>query len=234
MFTLDKKGLKQAAKQFDKAANAMDHARREYVNALAFEARREWLQRIENAFVLRNTFTRRSIQVDKARVAKGQAIESRVGSTAPYMDEQEDGGTKSAKGKHGTPIPTSSAAGQGMKARPRTREVTSRNRMGAIHLAGSVSGSRHRRNAAAIAIAIRRGTRVAFLDFGRKKGIFRIIEGKKRVRVRMLWDLSQKSVTTPKTPTLGPTIRDISKAQRIRMGIDAMRNQLKRNRLLGF
>jgi hypothetical protein len=234
MFTIDKKGFKQAAKMFDKAANALDYARRDYVNEVAFEARRGWLKRIEDAFVIRNTFTARSIRVEKARVAKGQVIESKVGSTAPYMDEQEEGGTKTAHGKHGAPIPTTSAAGQAMKARPRKRQVTARNRMGAINLASSISGRRQKRNAAAIAVAVRSGRNVAFLDLGKRKGIFRVIGGKRGIRVRMLWDLSKKSLTIPRLPTLEPTLKSISKAEHIRIGVGAMKQQFKRNRLFGF
>lgn len=233
-FTIDKKGFKHAAKQMDKLANAMDYARRDYVNAMAFEARKGWVSNIQGAFVLRNKFTQNSVRVEKARVAKGAVIESRVGSTAPYMDEQEDGGTKRKKGKHGSPIPTTSAAGQGMKAKPRTRQVTGRNRLGAIRLGSRVSGNRQRRNTVAILMAVKRGTNLVYLDLGRRQGIFRIMGGKRGLRVRMLWDLSRASVDIPATPTLEPALRAIPEAQRTRMGIAAMKGQLKRNKLLGF
>jgi hypothetical protein len=58
---------------------------------------------------------------------------------------------------------------------------------------------------------------VVFLDLGRRKGLFRVTgSGKGKLRVRMLYDLSQKTVVTKPRPTLEPTVELMTyKAPRI-------------------
>lgn len=130
------------------------------------------------------------------------------------------------------PIPTSSAAGQSMAARPRTKLVQRKNWLSAISLRNKVGGTTKRKNKVAILQAAKqRG--VAFLVLGNRKGLFRVTGTKRGLKVRMLWDLSHPSVVTPATHTLARTLKAIQP----RLGAlheKAIVDQLKRNRIFGY
>lgn len=185
---------------------AVPYAAREGLNAIAFGLQREWQGQIRRAFVLRNNFTVRSVRVEKAAGLDLAAMRAVVGSVAPYMAEQEFGATHTKKGKHGVPVPTSSAAGQAPGA-SRTRPVQRRNYHSAIRLRARISGTRERKNAAAIAQAVRSGNRTAFIETATgRKGIVRIT-GTRTLKVRMIWDLSRDAVRTKPEPTLGRAMK---------------------------
>jgi len=190
---------------------AVPFAVRNGLNTVAFTARKEWVGRMPRALQLRNKFTVNSVRVEKATGYDIDSMQSVVGSVAPYMLAQEQGATKTAHGKHGVPIPTTSAAGQAMSAPKRTKEVRKKNWQSALSLAPRISyGVRQYRNAVAIANAAKTGG-VVFLDLGRRKGIFRITGTPKgQMRFRMLWAMSKRSVRIKPTPTLEPTVEAMS------------------------
>lgn len=233
MFDIDLSAVAHLAKELETfAKRAVPHATRNALNSTAFEARKEWVGQMDKQMVLRNTFTTRSVRVEKATGNMVRTMESRVGSVAPYMATQEDGGTEAKHGKHGKPIPTSSAAGQGQKARPRTKQVQRKNWMSALNPSRPrVSGSRQRRNAVAILMAAK-STRTVFLDLGKRKGIFRIT-GTKRLKLRMMWDLSKPQVVIKRNPTLGPTL-DAIQPRLPAIWEDAIRIQMHRNKVFGY
>lgn len=197
-------------------------AMRDTLNGLAFAAREQWQAEIKSSFVLRNKFTERSIRVEKAgRASLG--MRSVVGSVAPYMGQQEAGFTETGQGKHGRAIPTSSAAGQGMTRNPRTRAVRRKNYLSAIQVERSV-GNRKRN-----AMAIRKAGKsqgVAFLDLGKTKGLFRIMGGRKRARIRMIWDLSRKTVRVEPTPTMEPAVKRVMGEPAKRIATKALEKQI--------
>lgn len=233
MFELDAKKLRRLENDLTKfAKRALPFAVRNGLNSTAFEARREWAEQLGKKMVLRNTFTTRSLRVEKATGLDLNTMQARVGSVADYMATQEHGGTESKKGKHGKPIPTSVAAGQGMKTRPRKRAVQRKNWMGAVTLASGIRGSRQRRNAFAIAQAAK-GSGTAFLDLGRRKGLFRVTGTKKGLKVRMIWDLSRPSVVIKRNPTLQHTLKAIE-PRLPELHEKAIIEQLKRHRVLGY
>lgn len=225
------------------ADRALPFANRSALNTLAFETRSESQKRIDKQFILRNTFTKRSVQVDRARGLRISEQRARVGSIAEYLETQEFGGTKRKQGKHGVPIPTTVAAGQGQSAKPRTRLPTRSNKLKNISLNRQRSNrtlSRRKRIAATIREAVDTGNRFIFLDLGRTKGIFRVIGGRRNsknrgamvpgARLSMIHDLSEESVTIPKSPWLDPSIdRVLPNGPRIY--VDALKFQLQRHRL---
>lgn len=178
-------------------------ATRSTINGMAFAARSEWMQNIEDEFIQRNKFTKNSIRVvrSKSKIVGRQF--ARVGSIAPYMDDQEFGGTKQSTGKHGVPIATGYSAGQEGQ-QPRTRLPRAPNKRGRIKLRQKRSQS----NPGRVREAAANGDKYVYMkyDGGRRKGIFRILGGKKKPRVKLVWDLSRQSVIIPKTPTLGPAV----------------------------
>lgn len=236
MISLDK-SLQRATKNIDKKLSAftgsVKYAQRDYVNSMAFEARKRWIGEMQSAFVLRNNWTARSVQVDKAKVSSSSAVvTAKTGSVAHYMADQEYGGQKTKGGKHGVAIPTTTAAGQGLKARPRTKQVSARNKMTSIRLAARITGDRRQRNAAAIRMAAKSASKVAYLDLDTRRGLFKIMGSSKRPKIRMLWDLSRTSVEIPRKPTLGPAIDNIAHTQRIRLAVTHLKQQLQRNKLI--
>lgn len=214
------------------ARTAVPHAARNALNSMAYEARGEYVAQAKKTLTMRNTYTVRSIQYTKARGTDMQLMQSSAGSTLPYMADREEGETKRKKGKHGVPIPTSSAAGQGMKARPRTRSVRKRFFMHAISLPSRAGGSRKRRNAAAIRLATKHGG-VAFLDLGRRKGLFSVTGRKRGLRIRMLWDLSRSTVKTPEQPMLERAVK-VMESRIVGIMERSLLEQLRRRRVFGY
>lgn len=203
---------------------AIPHATREALNGLAFAAKEEWPKQMAKAFTLRNKWTAGSVRVRKAVGNNISRMQSEVYSASPYLAKQEHGGTESAKGKHGVAIPTSSAAGQSLKAKPRTRLVQKKSYLSALKLHRNFRGSRQARNAQAIREA-KKTNGVAFLDLGRRKGLFRMT-GKKG-KPRMLYDLSHRRITLRPRKTLEPTIAHVRRIAPRILGA-AMRQQLER------
>lgn len=199
----------------------------ETVNRAAFETMKDTRQQLGGKMVLRNAWTKRSILVRKANRT---TVEAAVGSTQPYMETQELGGTEDATGANGVAIPTSVASGEGRGAKPRKRQVRKPNKVSNITLAGRArSSNRKQRNAIAVKKAISTGKRFIFLELQRRKGLFRVFGGKRNPRVEMIQDLSRKSVSIPRNPWLMPVARQ-QVQQLPRYYRDALQRQLKRLR----
>lgn len=216
------------------ARKALPYGVRNALNRSAFEGRKAWVGELQRSFVLRNTFTTRQLRVVKATGTDVRSMAAFLGSLAPFMRTQEFGGTVKGKGGSAEPIPTSVAAGQAMGSRPRTKQVRRPNWLSNIRLKdGRNRGkSRKQRNAIAVAQAARKGSKFAFVELEERRGIVRVT-GRKRIRVRMLWDLSRRAVRVPATPTLQRTLNAIApKLPTIHR--DALVEQLKRNRVLGY
>lgn len=216
------------------AKKAFPFATKATLNRSVFEIRKEYQSGMRNDLVLRNKWSERSIRVEQAKTLNVPRQEAIVGSIAEYMATQEFGGTVRGGGKH-QPIATSYAAGQGLGARPRTRLPRKPNQLKSIQLKrrGNSAAARKARNAAAIGDAAGSGNKFVFLDLGKRQGIFRVLGGKRRPYIRMVWDLSKRSVRVPAKPLLLPATRAVQK--RIpEFYRDALLFQLKRHRILGY
>lgn len=236
MFSVDTKDLRRLERDLEAMKErAVPFAIRESINRSAFEGRKTWQAEIEGEFVLRNRFTKNSIRVDTARGLNVRTMEATLGSVAPYMDTQEFGGRRAGGGRHGAPIPTSVAAGQGMGTQPRTKLVRAPNKLGAIRLTtkGRNRGHRRQRNAAAIAQAIKSGSKYVFLELEEAKGIFQISGGRRKPRIRMIWDISKSSLVIPPSPTLQPALRTLE-GKMPEIHYNAFLEQLKRHGVFGY
>lgn len=181
---------------------AIPHAMRQGLNDEAFSARKAWQTNLQNRFTLRNRFTQNSIRVEKARGTDLSSMESRVGTVAPYLLEQEQGATvaKSA-------IPTGVASGEGrIPGSARKRPVRRPNLKKNIRLPSPVGGPGKRGTAIAISKARRKGQRFVLLEEGRRKGIFKLAGGKTKPRLDMVYDLSRRSITKRPAPTFQPAL----------------------------
>lgn len=191
---------------------ALPFATRNTLNTVGFAVRRIAIERIQDEFITRNKFTTRSIRVEQTRSLIISDQRTIVGSTADYMEVQEFGGTKSKKGKKGTPIPTSYSARLPQNTIPRTKLPTRGNKLQNIRLTKGRSGKRQstkQRNHVTILLAAREGRKFIFLDLGQTQGIFKVIGGKKKPKIKMIYDLSNQSVRIPRHPWLAPSIDDV-------------------------
>jgi hypothetical protein len=203
---IDTGDARHLAEKLHKLAHrGVPYATRNTLNDLAFEARKRWKGEMEERFILRNHWTVGSVRVDTAKGTILATMQSRVGSIADYMGLQERGGTKTG-GKHGVRVPTAVAAGQGVGTRPRTKQVRGPNRMSAIQLAkvkqrsGSSSGQQV---AAAVRQTIAAGKRFVFLESDQdRQGMYKLVGGKRKPRLQLVWDMSAGAVRVPSTPTL--------------------------------
>lgn len=200
MFQLNDKDLKRLERRLQSLnSKGLPFATRETLNKMAFHARKESQQLITTRMVLRNRFTVSSVRVDRARGSNIGSQQSVTGSIASYMDEQEFGGVKRPRSGMGVTIPTPASAGQ---SGTRTRLPRAALKMGAIAIrSGQVRRAANQRQRNAITIATSKGG-FAYLDLGRRKGIFKIA---KDGTPRMLYDLTRRSVQIPALKWLWPS-----------------------------
>lgn len=221
------------------ARKSVPFAAKSALNEIAFDARKEWAtKQIPEAFTLRNTWTARGVRVDKAQGRTIAGMQSKVGSIREYMLEREEGDTQTKRGKHGVAVPTTGASGQPKKAK-RTKAVRPQNYLNAIQVARSVSGTRKRRNVVGVMMALKTGG-VAYLEMrkslkgdlqgGLRKGLFRVTGGKRRPKLRLLYDLTKSTVTTKPIPTLERTV-DAVRPRFLKAHVKAMHAELVRHKM---
>lgn len=195
------------------------------LNSLAFDARSEWQEGLRREFTLRNKFTESSIRVEKARGLDMRSMESRVGSIAPYMENQEEGGERRKGGKYGPPIPTNDArTGKSPK-----KLVARPNKMSRINLAAkglSKFKTKRQKIAVAASMAKRGGSKYAMIPLKNSEGIYKLSGGKRKLRMRMVWSMAKRSVFVPPNPTMKPAV---TRAESRFLGHykDALKSQLK-------
>lgn len=232
MFSINNENVRKLERDLKQMAErALPFATKKTLNDAAFQAQRIIKADLPKDFILKNRFTMRSIRVEQARTLNIRRQQSVIGSTAAFMEDQEFGGIIRSKGKHGVPIPTSFSAGQGEKTKPRTRLPRKANRLRNLRLSkrNKTAASKKQRNMITIRNAIDTGNRVVFLDLQHSKGIFKIT-GRKKLRFKMLYNLTHKSLVIPKRPWLKPAF-DESIRMIPAFYADALRFQLKRHRL---
>lgn len=221
MFNIDNKSIKRLEADLKAFAHrALPFATKSTLNMAAFDAQKEARATVSAKMVERNKFTRQSIRVDQAKTLNVRRQESAVGSIAEYMADQEFGGVKASKGKHGVAIATSFSAGQ-QGQRPRTRLPRKPNKLANIRLKRGkrTPANKRQRTLFAVQDAVSSGNRTVFLDLGRTKGIFRVVGGRKGfkrgwpkgARLKMLHDMSNKSVRIPRNPWLAPATKRTEK-----------------------
>lgn len=211
---------------------AFPFATKATINGAAFKARGFAQENIRNSMIERNRFTVQSVRVEQSRTLDIRRQAATVGSIADYMEDQEFGVTNVSKGKKGVPIATSYSAGQAQNAQPRTRLPRRPNTMQSIQLSKrrKKGSNRKQRNLVAIRQAAESGKKYVFLDLGRTSGIFRVLGGKRKPRIKMVWSMSRRSVVIPKNPWLLPAVLR-TEPEIPAIYADALRFQLKRHGL---
>lgn len=190
--------------------SALPFATKETMNQAVFKGQQLARTEVRNKMVLRNKFSISSIQFRKTQTLKLANQTASFGSTAKYMSDQEFGATKRKMGKHGVVLPTGYSAGQEGK-QPRTKLPRKPNKLQNIRITKERKKGQTRklRNFIAVKQAVKKRRKFVFLDLGRKKGLFRIAGGKRNPKIKMVHDLSLKSVSIPANPWLNPAVNKL-------------------------
>jgi hypothetical protein len=223
------------------AAKGIPFAARKSLNETAFEARKRWTTRIEQTLTLRNKYVTRSLRVVRAsgNLSSG-GMHSEVGSFAPFMLMQEQGGTEGPKGGRHRGIPQPAAAGQPQGSK-RTKAVRSQFKQPAIKLGPAPKGARSKkqRNAIAIRMALARGKRFVLLESEQSRGIFSVKGGKTKsgrkvkTSTRMVWNLKHRTQRVPPTNTLKNTLHEME-AVMPGIHVAALLSQLRHHGVKGY
>lgn len=184
----------------------------------AWKAREIWQGEIRDEMTLRNKYTERSVKVVPAR-GDGPAV---VGSEAEYMIDQEFGGTKRKRGKHGVAIPTPYASNEA-RGSERKKLPTRAKAIKGITLGGRRVRAKNPRQKLVLQVRAAVESKQRFIfwkrtgSFGPRTGIYKVERGsmkRKRgwprgAKMEMVHSLENRSVDIPPTPTLKPTVRKI-------------------------
>src|SRR5688572_1570856 len=206
MLTVDLKDFRKLERDLETfAKRAVPHAVRNSLNTSAFEARKVWQGEIKRSFTLKNSYTERSIKVEKASGFDRRHLVAVVGSEAPYMDVQELGGIEHAR-RSRKPIPAPAAAGQAPGTK-RTRLVRATARLGRIKVKRgalrATGGDSKRRNLVALLQARRAGRKHALLERkGGGRGLYLITGTKRKIKTRLPYAVSRSSVALKPDPPL--------------------------------
>jgi len=187
---------------------ALPFANRAALTTGAFKAREFAQDNIRNKMITRNKWTLGSVIVDKAKGTDIHNQTAEVGSTEDYMEVQEFGGTKRRKGSEGIPLTTTYASGEGEGSTKRSRLARGGNKLKKIRLTRKRNRGvgRVQKNIVAIKEAAQSGNKFVFLEMKRKKGIFKVVGGKKNPKIKMVHDLTEQTVDIPASPWLLPAV----------------------------
>ena len=207
--TFDDKKLRRFERDLKTfAAQAVPFANRATLNDAVFMARKVAQNELGQRMILRNKWTASSVRVQRATQKRVRDQHAVVGAVDQYLEQQEFGATRRPEGKHGVPIPTRSASGEGRGSAPRSRPVRPPKTRRRIKLRRRVRGARGRAqgNVVAVRQAAGSGRKFVALRTRRGVGIFKIEGGRTKPRVEMIWDLSRQTVRTPANPWLKPSV----------------------------
>lgn len=222
MIRIDTKDIKQKENLLKGLARrAYPFATKETINSAAWDARAGTQELIKKKLTTRNKFTEQSVKVTQAKGLNVKTQIAVVGSIAPYFEDQEFGSVRPSTGKHGRPIPTAYSSGEGTNAKERKRLPKRANKLRNIRLTDGRRKPKNRKQATVFAVqnAVLTNKRTVYLDLGKTKGIFKVLNGSKKfkrgwpkgARLKMLYNLDNKAVTVTGRPTLGPAAHETAK-----------------------
>ena len=190
--------MQSALEQLSK--KGLGAAARETLTNCAWEGRRIWQGNLEQSSILRNKFTQSRVLVDPARGSSLVGMEARLGHVSQYVADLEEGKGDTARGS-AVPIPELAARSGGDKRKlvGRPNKLAT---IGRLSKGKGRGGTYKQRNAGALRLAAKAGRKLVVLEGPTSRGIFRVLGGRKHTKVRKIWDLSHRTVTRPKRPTL--------------------------------
>lgn len=192
------------------------------LNDLAFSARRNIIAKIDHDFVNRNTWTKRSIKVERARYT-GEFSE--VGSTEKYMAKQEFGGTGEKY------VANPNASGENSRARVRRKPIRQSNWINKLTTARvkRTDGNLREKNISSLKQAKEQGQKYVILDRGGgRRGLYRVLGTKKAPRSKLLYTLRNAPVKIKKHATIGPVAEETQRKEVGTMYFLRLRQELAR------
>lgn len=164
---------------------------------------------VAGKMTLRNRWVAGSIRSEWTKSNRVSSMASVVGSAGRELERQEFGATVRGKGKTKS-IVTAEGTREGESAQPRKGLL--RPRLGKLNLRKSKRGLRrmNKRQRALVTIKTlgsQSRNDIFYLNLGQRQGFFRMDGGK----LKMVVDLSRRSVRVPRNPWLLPTTRKIQK-----------------------
>ena len=224
MITVDMAQAKKLEKILGQVRDkSVPFAQRNALNDTAFEGRKQSVAGVRSDFVNRNTWTERSIRVERARTPRDSAV---LGSTEGYMAKQEFGG----KGKAYVPAPA--AAGESNTSRVRRRPVRQTNWINRIKVAKKRYGgaaSQAQANVIALSEAKARGFKHVIMHKGRGRlGLYQVMGTKRKPRSRLLYSLRSGAVTIKPKPWLIPVALQVQQKSAPSFYFARLRQELSR------
>lgn len=188
-------------------SRALPFATKETVNTAAFGARKQAKRNVQRLMTLRNKRTLSGIRVKPTRTLRIDRQEAIVGTLDPWMEDQEFGSTRVAKGRSGRPQTTSQGSGEGDSARPRKRVARPRNALRNIRLSkrrrGFFRRASKQRAVVAVRMAQKRGTKHIFLAMRPSNtGIYKVTKR----GIKLVQAMGQKTHVVPARPWLKPAV----------------------------
>jgi hypothetical protein len=178
------------------------------LNMQAFLARKNYKANVSRDFTERNTFTQRSIRVDKVEQLTIDKMESKVGSTAPYMENQEIG--KSKTSKRGSRLAIGERAARGNNRSPIEKQYYLNKMKNKNMVSGAFKksySSRKARNVARMAVAFEKKKFIKNSDGIYIVRNFKTKNGRVRAKMARLYNLTKKSVKIKPTHHLQDAIK---------------------------
>lgn len=222
MTDFDDREFKQFRRDLKRMAKtALPFAEANTMTQLGREA--EFIARndLDQRFTIRNKWTAGSIRSTRATPRR---LESRVGSFREYMADQEEGSTRSRN----TGIGTKFASGESPDGRsgPRKRAIRARMRKNKLKSVRprQFNGVTNKQTAFVQAkLALEAGDKFSYIKTSnRDVGIYRVQwrgrskTGQRKIKMRMVYDLSNRQIRTKKNPWLRPAMQEAArKAPRI-------------------
>lgn len=197
---------------------AMPYAVKKYLDTLATDTQDIGRKNIQGRMILRNKYTLQSVKVNLAMKSRNiEAMKSAAGSTQRYMNTQEKGGMVAGDKGRDKPLATTTASGEGGSVRKRLPKRDYRLSKIRLSTRAVRANSKKQENYLKVMLAAKNGDKYVYLDTGRKKFIAKVTvtnlsagRGRrggpkfKGAKVRMLYDLSRKTVTVRPHPWLKP------------------------------
>jgi hypothetical protein len=198
-------GLDEMQRALEKLAKrGLATAARETLTGMAWAGRPIWQGRLASANILRNQFTARRVLVAPATGSSMRDMTASLGHVSDYVAELERGEGDTARG---SAVPIPEAAARGGDRKRLVRKASKLSTIGRLPTKRPGKSMRAR-NAFALRKAIKGGKRLAVLEGAHSVGIFKVT-GRKKLKVKKLWDLSHREVSRPRRPTLEATVRDV-------------------------
>ena len=214
MMTMNSKSLIGLEKSLGRFKLALPIAEQQTMNRAAIGTMQQAKVIVKKRMTIRNRWTLGSIRAERQKGLFSSAEPARAGSMMEYMADQEFGGTAGKNGKEGRRMTTPYGSGEGLQARPRKRMARGKNKIRKIRLQNTKQRGKSKKQRAFIAIrqAAKSGRKFVFLDMPwtkGKKGIYKVIGGKKKPRIKMVHSLKKQRVVIPRRPWLMPAVEKI-------------------------